>query len=266
MGGAVGGLGNTLGFGQGPTMMRNGGMDGPPSFDGGMQGMDTGCCCGCCSQCMPGGDAPMARQPFEQDLMFPDNPGDGATIPLPDLGGDGGFGGPGFMNDGFGMPPGMNGGFGPPNGRNGGMAGPGGVNGADPFAADPNLEKSNYAQRTLELVNQERAKVGAPPLQLKEDMNKAARDFSKDMVDRNYFSHVDPDGVDPWARMGKAGIANPGSENIAEGQTTPEEAVASWMESDGHRENLLNPNFKFMGIGVAVGANGRPKWAQNFAS
>ena len=130
-------------------------------------------------------------------------------------------------------------------------------------AAPP--ERGAYAERLLALVNAARQQAGVAPLQLHDDLNAAAREHSADMVARNYFSHFGPDGRTPWDRLAAEGVTTGGQENIAMGQATPEEAVESWMASEGHRQNLLDPAFRFMGIGVQTGADGAPRWTQTFA-
>lgn len=83
------------------------------------------------------------------------------------------------------------------------------------------------------------------------------------MADRGFFDHTDPDGDTPWDRADQAGITNLGGENIARGQADAQAVMASWMASEGHRENILNCDYKTIGIGAHV-ADGGPWWTQDF--
>ncbi len=115
----------------------------------------------------------------------------------------------------------------------------------------------------LALVNQERAKAGCSPVRADASLALLAEDFSQDMAARGFFDHTDPDGATPWDRAEKAGIDGLGGENIARGQTDAESVMDSWMNSEGHRANILNCNFKTLGVGVHMGPGG-PWWTQNF--
>ncbi|MFF9818236.1 CAP domain-containing protein [Streptomyces sp. NPDC014006] len=115
----------------------------------------------------------------------------------------------------------------------------------------------------LRLVNEERAKAGLAPLAANSALTGLAENFSDDMAARGFFDHTDPDGHTPWDRAAKAGITGLGGENIARGQADPAAVVAAWMDSPGHRANILNPDFKTLGVGVHLGAGG-PWWTQDF--
>ncbi|MCI3224374.1 CAP domain-containing protein [Streptomyces sp. NP-1717] len=115
----------------------------------------------------------------------------------------------------------------------------------------------------LALVNEERAKAGCQPLRADTALNGLAEAFSKDMADRGFFDHTDPDGDTPWDRADEAGITNLGGENIARGQADAQAVMASWMASEGHRENILNCDYKTIGIGAHF-AGGGPWWTQDF--
>ncbi|MCP9975140.1 CAP domain-containing protein [Streptomyces somaliensis] len=115
----------------------------------------------------------------------------------------------------------------------------------------------------LELVNRERAAVGCSPVRASTELGDLARAFSQDMAERDFFSHTDPDGDDPWARAAQAGVEGLGGENIARGQTDAKAVMDAWMNSDGHRANILNCDFKRLGVGVHI-AGGGPWWTQNF--
>ncbi|MBT3163131.1 CAP domain-containing protein [Streptomyces sp. Vc74B-19] len=115
----------------------------------------------------------------------------------------------------------------------------------------------------LRLVNAERAKVGCSPVTSDNALAALATAFSDDMADRGFFDHTDPDGDTPWDRAQAAGIANLGGENIARGQADAEAVMEAWMNSPGHKANILNCDFKTLGVGVHMGPGG-PWWTQNF--
>ncbi|MCX4965089.1 CAP domain-containing protein [Streptomyces sp. NBC_00654] len=115
----------------------------------------------------------------------------------------------------------------------------------------------------LALVNQERAKVGCSPVTTSAPLTALAQNFSEDMAARGFFDHTDPDGATPWDRAAKAGVQNLGGENIARGQADAEAVMESWMNSDGHRANILNCDYKTLGVGMHAGSGG-PWWTQDF--
>ncbi|WP_369131110.1 CAP domain-containing protein [Modestobacter roseus] len=120
-------------------------------------------------------------------------------------------------------------------------------------------------QRVLDLVNAERATAGCPAVIADPALAGVARAHSADMRDRDYFSHIDPDGQDPFARARAAGIQTARAENIAYGQPDAAAVMAAWMASPGHRANILNCELGTLGVGVAEGAGG-PWWTQLFGS
>ncbi|MFF5918884.1 CAP domain-containing protein [Streptomyces flavochromogenes] len=115
----------------------------------------------------------------------------------------------------------------------------------------------------VRLVNVERAKVGCSPVSADARLAALAGAFSSDMAARGFFDHTDPDGATPWARAEKAGISGLGGENIARGQADAAAVMESWMNSDGHRANILNCDFTTLGVGVHF-ADGGPWWTQDF--
>lgn len=126
-------------------------------------------------------------------------------------------------------------------------------------------EDIDFIERVLELVNEERAKEGAKPLVLDEDLCAVAAMHSEDMIARNFFDHENPDGASPFDRMKAYGISYmAAAENIAAGQTTPEQVMDSWMNSPGHRKNILNNAYGKIGIGIAMGGEYRIYWTQCF--
>ncbi|MER7049978.1 CAP domain-containing protein [Streptomyces jumonjinensis] len=132
-------------------------------------------------------------------------------------------------------------------------------------APAPSSSSSHTAAEAevLALVNEERAKVGCAPVRFDASLAKLAGDFSSDMAARGFFSHTDPDGATPWDRAEKAGVKNLGAENIARGQADAGAVMNSWMNSEGHRANILNCDYKTLGVGVDMG-DGGPWWTQNF--
>ncbi|WP_020138738.1 CAP domain-containing protein [Streptomyces sp. 351MFTsu5.1] len=119
------------------------------------------------------------------------------------------------------------------------------------------------AAEVLQLVNVERAKVGCSPVSANSALAGLAEDFSKAMAAQGFFDHTDPSGASPWDRASLAGITNLGGENIARGQSDPAGVMEAWMNSPGHRANILNCDFKTLGVGVQFGAGG-PWWTQDF--
>ncbi|MET9682184.1 CAP domain-containing protein [Streptomyces coeruleorubidus] len=124
-------------------------------------------------------------------------------------------------------------------------------------------EESAAAAQVLKLVNEERAQVGCSPVAANSALTELAQNYSEDMAARGFFDHTDPDGRTPWDRAEKAGISNLGGENIARGQADAAAVMDAWMNSPGHRANILNCDFKTLGVGVELGSGG-PWWTQNF--
>ncbi|NYS18340.1 CAP domain-containing protein [Streptomyces sp. SJ1-7] len=112
-------------------------------------------------------------------------------------------------------------------------------------------------------MNQERAKVGCSPLTTSTALTSLAQNFSEDMAARGFFDHTDPDGDTPWDRAAQAGVQGLAAENIARGQADARAVMDGWMNSDGHRANILNCDYKTIGIGIHEGSGG-PWWVQNF--
>lgn len=124
----------------------------------------------------------------------------------------------------------------------------------------------NYEERVVQLVNIEREKNGLNPLSLDSAISNVARIKSKDMADNNYFAHQSPTYGSAGDMLNQFGIKwTAWGENIAAGQDTPEEVVNAWMNSEGHRANILSPNFTKIGVGYVTNSNGRPYWTQMFA-
>ncbi|MFE0538858.1 sigma-70 family RNA polymerase sigma factor [Streptomyces nigra] len=125
---------------------------------------------------------------------------------------------------------------------------------------------SGTVGQVVALVNKERAAAGCGPLAEDSLLDKSAQTHSADMAARDFFDHTNPDGADPGQRITAAGYRwSTYGENIAMGQQTPEAVMESWMNSPGHRANILNCSFKDIGVGVHEGPGG-PWWTQNFGA
>ena len=111
------------------------------------------------------------------------------------------------------------------------------------------------------LTNIERSKNGCSAVRVDSRLQTAAELHSKDMVDRNYFDHTTPDGKDPGDRAAAQGYPNWSGENIAQGYPTPAAVVQGWMNSPGHRANILNCQSKATGVGFDARDN---MWTQMF--
>ncbi|MCC0784772.1 sporulation protein [Clostridioides sp. ES-S-0108-01] len=124
---------------------------------------------------------------------------------------------------------------------------------------------SAYQKEVVDLVNIERSKAGLNPLTLDSSISNVATKKSQDMIDNNYFSHNSPTYGSPFDMLKKFGISyKTAGENIAMGQKTPKEVVNAWMNSEGHRKNIMNPNFSKIGVGVAQKNGGSIYWTQIF--
>ena len=129
----------------------------------------------------------------------------------------------------------------------------------------PSTDFSSYQQQVLDLVNAERTKRGISALTLDSNLSSVATKKSQDMVNKNYFDHTSPTYGSPFDMMKQFGISyRTAGENIAKGQKTPQEVVTAWMNSEGHRKNILNPNFTNLGIGIAKDSKGTTYWTQMF--
>lgn len=137
---------------------------------------------------------------------------------------------------------------------------------------------TEFEEEVLILVNEARAEGAncggqsfgpAGPLTMNSALRCAARVHSKDMAERNYFDHNNPDGEDPFVRMERAGYNYfTAGENIAAGQPTPETVMQGWMDSPGHCSNIMNPDFEDLGVGTfsGTGAQFSIYWTQAFGA
>lgn len=125
--------------------------------------------------------------------------------------------------------------------------------------------EKQWEAQVVELVNRERAKYGLKPLAANWELARVARIKSQDMRDRGYFSHQSPTYGSPFEMIRAFGISFVAAgENIAAGQTSPQAVVNSWMNSTGHRQNILNANYTEIGVGYAKGGSYGHYWTQMF--
>ena len=132
----------------------------------------------------------------------------------------------------------------------------------------PNIDNvKNVENEVLALVNQERQRAGLQPLQMDWELARVARIKSQDMAQKNYFSHTSPTYGSPFDMMKSHGINfKAAGENIASGQRNANEVMAAWMKSQGHRENILKPEFTHLGVGYYRGGSYGHMWTQMFIS
>lgn len=136
-----------------------------------------------------------------------------------------------------------------------------------PAPTNTNASVSSYEQKVVELVNVERQKAGLSALKLDSSMSNIARMKSKDMADNNYFAHQSPTYGSAGDMLSKYGIKwSAWGENIASGQKTPEAVVTAWMNSPGHKANIMSTNFSRIGVGYVTNSNGTAYWTQMFAN
>ncbi|MCM0650484.1 SafA/ExsA family spore coat assembly protein [Clostridium swellfunianum] len=128
----------------------------------------------------------------------------------------------------------------------------------------PNIDDVKALENeVIRLVNIERSKHGLAPLKANWELSRVARIKSQDMKNKGYFSHYSPTYGSPFDMMKKFGFSfYSAGENIAMGQRTPQEVMTAWMNSPGHRANILKADFKEIGVGLA--RDGSLYWTQMF--
>ncbi len=135
----------------------------------------------------------------------------------------------------------------------------------DTNCVDPrgNSSYRAFVEQVCVLVNQVRKENGnLPSLKLTAPLSDVAQAFAQDMVFRGFFDHTNPDGLSPFDRMHNAGIFySSAGENIAYGYPTPESVMNGWMNSSGHRANILNARFGKLGVGFY-----QNYWVQDFTN
>jgi uncharacterized YkwD family protein len=121
---------------------------------------------------------------------------------------------------------------------------------------------SAYVKQVIDLTNAQRSKNGLPALKHDTQLSGVAQKKSVDMAQNNYFSHTSPTYGSPFDMMRDFGVTyRSAGENIAQGQRTPQEVVTAWMNSEGHRKNILSANFTHIGVGYEKSGN---HWTQMF--
>lgn len=127
----------------------------------------------------------------------------------------------------------------------------------------PDTETVSYAEKITELVNAEREKAGLKPLVLDMEITSAAQVRAKET--ETLFSHTRPDGRNFTTALSDIGFSYRGAgENIAWGQRSPEQVMEGWMNSEGHRANILNSKFTKIGVGYYQNVSGTNYWTQLF--
>lgn len=137
--------------------------------------------------------------------------------------------------------------------------------------AAPAVAMSDYGAQVVELINRERANAGCPALTIDVTLTQVAQNHSQDMAVKDYFDHTGADGRSPFQRMTDAGYRfKMAAENIAAGAKSPEDAVRLWMDSAGHRANILNCSLRETGVGYVDEPGDtlryRTYWTQTFGT
>ena len=125
--------------------------------------------------------------------------------------------------------------------------------------------EASIAREMLDLVNEERRAVGLSELKLSGELSNVAELKAKDMRDQGYFSHTSPTYGSPFEMMETFGIHyKTAGENIAKGQRSVEQVMKEWMNSSGHRANVLNERYTHLGVGYVTDGAGNGYWVQMF--
>ncbi|MEU1281625.1 CAP domain-containing protein [Streptomyces sp. NPDC005805] len=133
-----------------------------------------------------------------------------------------------------------------------------------PSAPSTTAPVSGHVARVVALVNSERSKAGCSPVTVNARLSKAAQAHSEDMASHRNMSHTGSDGSSAGDRITRAGYNwSTYGENVAYGYSTPEQVMAGWMSSPGHKKNILNCGFKEIGVGLAQPDD---YWTQNFGT
>lgn len=132
-----------------------------------------------------------------------------------------------------------------------------------PVALSSNI--GAYEQQVVDLANKERAAAGLSALKVNTKLAGMAEKKAEDLRDNHYFDHNSPVYGSPFDMMRQFGISyQSAGENIAKGQRTPEEVMNGWMNSPGHRANILNSSYTEIGVGYVTDGNGTGYWVQEF--
>jgi uncharacterized YkwD family protein/spore coat assembly protein SafA len=128
----------------------------------------------------------------------------------------------------------------------------------------PGSQNLSFENEVITLVNKERLNAGLTPFAMNPELSNVARHKSNDMRDNNYFSHNSPTYGSPFDMLKKFNVRfSSAGENIAKGQSTPQAVVTSWMNSPGHRKNIMSTTFTEIGVGFSAGENST-HWTQMF--
>lgn len=134
--------------------------------------------------------------------------------------------------------------------------------------AFPSLCRANEsyacALQVLKIANEHRAKAGKHPLKISPKICRLAEVRAKELVRK--FSHTRPDGRSCFSILNANRIGGAKGENIAAGQRTPQSVMNSWMNSPGHRANIMSGSFRKLGVGMYKDKNGKRYWVQLFTS
>ncbi len=134
-------------------------------------------------------------------------------------------------------------------------------------ATTPSVTGDPLLDRVLELTNAERARAGLPALGWNAQLAQAAQAHSEDQARRNTLTHYGPNGESPGDRISLTGYRyRSWAENAAMGYRSAESVMAGWMNSSGHRANILRTNVSEIGLGLAYSSGGVPYWTQVFAA
>ena len=135
----------------------------------------------------------------------------------------------------------------------------------DPSPIELKTRAVSVVQQVLDLVNRERGQGGLSPLRLHSQLNAAAQAHSNDMAKHNFMSHTGSDGSSPFDRIRRYGYNyQRAAENVAAGYSSAQDVMRGWMNSSGHRANILNPHYRDIGIGYA--RSNKPYWTQTFGA
>lgn len=133
------------------------------------------------------------------------------------------------------------------------------------MSPESNNEMQNMKRKVFDLVNQERQNRGLKPYKYYNKLAHVAQKKAKDMRDNNYFSHQSPTYGSPFEMLEEFGIEySAAGENIARGQRSAEEVMNSWMNSPGHRKNILSKKYTHIGVGLAQNKQNTNYWVQMF--
>ncbi len=122
-------------------------------------------------------------------------------------------------------------------------------------------------QQVVDIANQRRAEYGLPALRVNSALSSAAQNHSVDQATRATMAHTGSDGSNPGTRIARTGYrASTWGENVAAGQPNAASVMGSWMNSSGHRANILSGNFREIGVGLSYSSGGTPYWTMVLAS